>query len=115
MIFSVYLISAFLLLISAFIIFRVFVKRYYKRKGRLTFFSTSLEWLIFIFPIFIAGQCLIGTVILADSAVNAFVFIYGRCFESILIQGIDRTESDTGASMVLRASFFHDNGHDQFS
>ena len=45
---SVYLISAFLLLVSAYIIFRVFVRRDYKRKGRLTFFSTSLEWLIFI-------------------------------------------------------------------
>lgn len=44
---SIYLIFAFLIVICAFIIFRVFVRRDYKRKGRLTFFSTVLEWVIF--------------------------------------------------------------------
>jgi protein-S-isoprenylcysteine O-methyltransferase Ste14 len=44
---SIYLISAFLFLVSGFIIFRVFVRRDYKKIGRLTFFSTFLEWVIF--------------------------------------------------------------------
>jgi protein-S-isoprenylcysteine O-methyltransferase Ste14 len=44
---AVYFVAAFLLLILAFIIFRVCVRRDYQRKGRLTWFSTSLEVLIF--------------------------------------------------------------------
>ena len=44
---SIYLISAFLFIIAALVIFRIFVRRDYKRKGRLTLFSSILEWLIF--------------------------------------------------------------------
>jgi protein-S-isoprenylcysteine O-methyltransferase Ste14 len=47
MLLAVYLISALLLLIAAFVIFRIFVRRDYRRKGRLTPFSSFLEVLIF--------------------------------------------------------------------
>jgi protein-S-isoprenylcysteine O-methyltransferase Ste14 len=42
----VYLISAFLLVVAAFVIFRIFVRRDYQQKGRLTWFSSFLELLI---------------------------------------------------------------------
>ncbi len=49
-----YFISAFLLLATAFIIFRVIVRRAYLKRGRLTFIATALESLIwgpfFCFP-----------------------------------------------------------------
>ena len=44
---TVYLLSAFLLLVAAFVIFRVWIRREYRRKGRLTWFSLLLELLIF--------------------------------------------------------------------
>lgn len=44
---STYLASAVLLLITAFGIFRLVVRRDYRRKGRLTPFASLLEWLIF--------------------------------------------------------------------
>ncbi len=47
MLLAVYLISALLLLVAAFVVFRIFVRRDYRRKGRLTLFSTFLEVLIF--------------------------------------------------------------------
>lgn len=47
MVLPVYLISAFLLLVAAFVIFRIFVRSDYRRKGRLTPFSSFLETLIF--------------------------------------------------------------------
>jgi protein-S-isoprenylcysteine O-methyltransferase Ste14 len=43
----IYLISACLLLVSAFVVFRVLVRRDYQRRGRLTLFSTVLETAIF--------------------------------------------------------------------
>jgi protein-S-isoprenylcysteine O-methyltransferase Ste14 len=46
MVATIYLISAFLLLIAAFIIFRIIVRRDYERRGRLTLLSTLLESLI---------------------------------------------------------------------
>ena len=50
----VYLISAFLLVVGAFVIFRIFVRRDYQQKGQLTPFSGFLELLIwflfFSFP-----------------------------------------------------------------
>ncbi len=42
----VYLISAFLLFVGVFVIFRIFVRRDYRRQGRLTPFSSFLELLI---------------------------------------------------------------------
>jgi hypothetical protein len=42
----VYFISAFLLIVIAFAIFRIFVRRDYQRKGRLTLISGFLELLI---------------------------------------------------------------------
>jgi protein-S-isoprenylcysteine O-methyltransferase Ste14 len=51
---AIYLISAFILLVTSFIIFRFIVRRDYMRKGRLTLISTILETLIwapyFCFP-----------------------------------------------------------------
>jgi protein-S-isoprenylcysteine O-methyltransferase Ste14 len=47
MLLAVYLISALVLLIASFVVFRIFVRRDYWRKGRLTPFSTFLEVLIF--------------------------------------------------------------------
>lgn len=47
MVLPVYLILAFLLLVAAFATFRIFVRRDYRRKGRLTWLSTFLETLIF--------------------------------------------------------------------
>jgi len=44
---TVYLISAFLLLVAAFVFFRFFGRRDYRRKGRLTLFSLLVETLIF--------------------------------------------------------------------
>jgi protein-S-isoprenylcysteine O-methyltransferase Ste14 len=44
---GVYLITASILLFAAIIIFRVYIRRDYLRNGRLTPFSTFLEWLIF--------------------------------------------------------------------
>jgi len=41
----VYFISAFLLIVIAFVIFRIFVRRDYQRKGRLTLISSFLELL----------------------------------------------------------------------
>jgi len=46
MVLTVYLFSAFLLLVASFVIFRIFVRRDYQRKGRLTLRSTTLESLI---------------------------------------------------------------------
>lgn len=49
---AVYLISALLLLVVAFVIFRVLVRRDYQRHRRLTSFTSSLElliWLLFVF------------------------------------------------------------------
>jgi len=50
----VYVFSALLLLVCAWVVFRVFVRRDYRRRGRLTSFSTFLECLIwglyFAFP-----------------------------------------------------------------
>jgi protein-S-isoprenylcysteine O-methyltransferase Ste14 len=43
----VYLITSSILLFTAFVIFRVFIRRDYLRNGQLTPFSTFLEWLIF--------------------------------------------------------------------
>jgi protein-S-isoprenylcysteine O-methyltransferase Ste14 len=45
---AVYLISAFLLLAAAFVIFRVLVRRDYKREGRLTPFTSFLELLVWV-------------------------------------------------------------------
>lgn len=42
-----YLLLALLLLGATLVVFRVFVRRDYLRRGRLTLFSTALEWLIF--------------------------------------------------------------------
>jgi protein-S-isoprenylcysteine O-methyltransferase Ste14 len=42
----VYLLSAFLLVIAAWVVFRVLVRRDYRQKGRLTLFSSFLELLI---------------------------------------------------------------------
>lgn len=42
-----YLLLAFLLLGATLLVFRVFVRRDYLGRGRLTLFSTALEWLIF--------------------------------------------------------------------
>jgi protein-S-isoprenylcysteine O-methyltransferase Ste14 len=51
---TVYLISAFLLLLGAFIVFRIIVRRDYLKRGRLSLLSTTLESLIwgpfFSFP-----------------------------------------------------------------
>ena len=47
MILIVYLLSALLIISGAYIVFRVFVRRDYQRKGRLSFLSSSLELLIF--------------------------------------------------------------------
>ncbi len=51
---TVYLIYVFLLFASAFVVFRIFVRRDYRHKGRLTLFSSSLQLLIwglyFSFP-----------------------------------------------------------------
>jgi len=44
---TVYFVSAAVLLIAAFVVFRVIVRRDYQRKGRLTWFSGLLELLIF--------------------------------------------------------------------
>lgn len=44
---SEYFISAFILILFAFIVFRIFVKNDYFKKGKLSFFSTSLEFIIF--------------------------------------------------------------------
>ena len=46
MVLTVCLISALLLLVAAFVIFRIFVRRDYRQKGRLTWFSSFLEFLI---------------------------------------------------------------------
>lgn len=46
MVLAVYLISAFLLLVAAFVTFRIIVRRDYQSKGRLTLRSTTLESLI---------------------------------------------------------------------
>ncbi|MBN1992452.1 MAG: hypothetical protein JW953_07080 [Anaerolineae bacterium] len=46
MVLTVYLISALLLLVAAFAIFRIFVRRDYRQTGRLTWFSSFLELLI---------------------------------------------------------------------
>jgi protein-S-isoprenylcysteine O-methyltransferase Ste14 len=43
---TVYFVSVFLLLVGSFLAFRVFVRRDYQRKGRLTLFSSFLELLI---------------------------------------------------------------------
>jgi protein-S-isoprenylcysteine O-methyltransferase Ste14 len=42
-----YLVSASLLLLGAVVVFRVFVRRDYHRLGRLGFWGSALEWLIF--------------------------------------------------------------------
>jgi protein-S-isoprenylcysteine O-methyltransferase Ste14 len=42
-----YLVAAFILILFSFITFRVIVRNDYSKKGRLTFVSTSLEFLIF--------------------------------------------------------------------
>ena len=47
MLLAVYLISALLLLVASLVVFRIFVRRDYRRKGRLMPFSTLLEVLIF--------------------------------------------------------------------
>jgi len=47
MVLPVYLILAFLLLVTAFVIFRIFVRRDYRREGRLTPLAAFLEALIF--------------------------------------------------------------------
>jgi len=44
----VYLILALLLLVAAFATFRIFVRRDYRRLGRLTLFSALLETFIFL-------------------------------------------------------------------
>lgn len=44
---SVYMVSVFGLIVIAFVVFRIFVRRSYLRRGRLTWLSTSLEFLIF--------------------------------------------------------------------
>ena len=44
---AVYLISAFLLLVAAFVVFRILFRRDYRRKGRLTPFSSLVGTLIF--------------------------------------------------------------------
>ncbi|HEY43677.1 MAG TPA: isoprenylcysteine carboxylmethyltransferase family protein [Anaerolineae bacterium] len=44
---AVYILSASLLLVAAVIIFRIFIRRDYFRRGRLTIFSSSLQALIF--------------------------------------------------------------------
>lgn len=44
---TVYGLSSFLLLAAAFIVFRVFVRRDYQHKGRLTLLSAILQWVIF--------------------------------------------------------------------
>ena len=44
---SVYLLSAFLLLVAAVIVFRIFVRRDYLRRGRLTVFSSTFQALLF--------------------------------------------------------------------
>jgi len=44
----VYMVSVFGLIVFAFIVFRIFVRRSYLRKGRLTWLSSSLEFLIFV-------------------------------------------------------------------
>jgi protein-S-isoprenylcysteine O-methyltransferase Ste14 len=47
MVLTIYMLSAFLLLVAAFVVFRIFVRGDYRRKGRLTLFSALLEWVIF--------------------------------------------------------------------
>jgi len=42
-----YMVSAFILVVFAFITFRIFVRRSYLRRGRLTWFSSSLDFLVF--------------------------------------------------------------------
>lgn len=44
---TIYFISTCLLLAAAFITFRVFVRRDYRRTGKLTLFSAYLQWLVF--------------------------------------------------------------------
>lgn len=46
MVLVVYLISALLLLVAAFVIFRIFVRRDYRQKDRLSWFASFLEFLI---------------------------------------------------------------------
>jgi len=42
-----YMVSAFILVVFAFITFRIFVRRSYRQMGQLTWFSSSLEFLVF--------------------------------------------------------------------
>ena len=42
-----YMVSAFILIAFAFITFRIIARRSYRRRGRLTWFSSSLEFLVF--------------------------------------------------------------------
>jgi len=52
MVLTVYLISAFILLAAAFVIFRILVRREYQRQHRLTRFTSFLElliWVLFVF------------------------------------------------------------------
>jgi len=53
-----YLGSAFLVLISIFVIFRVIVRLDYKRKGGLTFWSVASEWLLILIWVFFTNSFL---------------------------------------------------------
>jgi protein-S-isoprenylcysteine O-methyltransferase Ste14 len=44
--------SAFLVLIAGFVIFRVIVRRDYRRRGRLTLLDSALEWLAILFWVY---------------------------------------------------------------